>query len=124
MPLGAPFPSTASRSVFHQERGFDTIVALALIEHLNEPQLELAAWSALLGKSGTVMLTTPHKSFRLVQELGSRAGVFSREAADEHEEMFDRASLTALGEQAGLCAAHHHRFLGGANQLAVFGWEK
>ena len=50
---------------------FDTNVALALIEHLTEPQAALKDWSRLLSERGRILLTTPHKSFRAVHDLGS-----------------------------------------------------
>jgi 2-polyprenyl-3-methyl-5-hydroxy-6-metoxy-1,4-benzoquinol methylase len=99
---------------------FDTVVALALIEHLKEPQSELKLWSSLLSEGGRILLTTPCRSFRSVHEFGSRAGVFSRDAAREHVEMFNRRSLTALAERAGMRLIYYYRFLAAANQLAVF----
>jgi 2-polyprenyl-3-methyl-5-hydroxy-6-metoxy-1,4-benzoquinol methylase len=98
---------------------FDTITALALIEHLPEPRREVVRWSALLSGGGHIVITTPHKSFGIVHELGSRLGLFSRAAADEHEEMFDRRTLMHLAEQCGLRIERYARFLCGANQLAL-----
>jgi hypothetical protein len=46
-------------------------------------------------------------------------GLFSRAAADEHEEMFDRRTLMHLAEQCGLRIERYARFLCGANQLAL-----
>ncbi len=115
----AAFPTHTFMEALPHEGDFDTIVALAVIEHLKVPQAELAGWSSLLAENGKILVTTPHKSFRLVHELGSRAGLFSREAADEHEEMFDRASLTARAQEAGLRVERYARFLAGANQLFV-----
>jgi 2-polyprenyl-3-methyl-5-hydroxy-6-metoxy-1,4-benzoquinol methylase len=96
---------------------FDTVVGLAVIEHLNEPGTALKKWSRLLAPNGRILLTTPHRRFRLAHELGSRLGLFSWEAADEHEEMFDRDSLSAVAQEAGLGVERYVRFLGGANQL-------
>jgi SAM-dependent methyltransferase len=115
----AAFPKYTFVETLPHEGDFDTVVALAVIEHLKCPRTELEVWSSLLAESGKILVTTPHKSFRLVHELGSRAGLFSREAADEHEEMFDRASLTARAQEAGLRVEHYARFLTGANQLFV-----
>ena len=96
---------------------FDTILALAVIEHLQHPRVALESWAALLTDRGRIVLTTPHRSFRMVHDLGSWLGLFSREAADEHEEMFDRASLSIIAKESGLRVIHYRRFLGGANQL-------
>lgn len=101
-------------------RKFDTIVALALLEHLKNPETYLNEWKSLLAPGGRIVLTTPHKSFRRVHDFGAAIRLFSPDAADEHEEMFDRKSLDALGTSCGLRLAHYERFLIGANQLAVF----
>ncbi len=115
------FPITYLRRQCRNKVRFDTIVALALIEHLKRPQAQLEAWSSLLADGGKILLTTPHKSFRLMHELGSSVGLFSRDAAEEHEAMFDRRSLAGLAERAGLRVVHYARFLGGADQLAILG---
>lgn len=98
---------------------FDTIVALALIEHVKDAHGALGGWVKLLSKGGRIVLTTPHQSFRLVHDLGSRIGLFSQDAADEHEELFTRSSLAGLASHSGLRVEHYRRFLGGANQLCI-----
>lgn len=98
---------------------FDTITALALIEHLAEPRREVVRWSALLSGEGHIVMTTPHKSLGFVHKVGSRLGLFSRAAADEHDEMFDRRTLILLAEQCGLRIERYGRFLCGANQLVL-----
>ena len=115
------FPHHVFAETMPEQGSFDTIVALALIEHLKQPQAHLEAWTSLLADRGNILLTTPHKSFRFVHELGSRAGLFSRDAAEEHENMFDYRSLAGLAGQAGLRVVHYARFLGGGNQLAILG---
>lgn len=117
----ASFPKHQFTEKLPANGPFDTIVALALIEHLTEPQAELKLWSSLLSEGGRIVLTTPCRSFRSVHELGSRAGLFSQDAAREHVEMFNRRSLTALAEQVGLHLVYYVHFLGVANQLAIFG---
>lgn len=115
----AAFPRHQFSSWLPLDGGFDTVAGLAVIEHLKAPQAALREWSAMLSQNGRIVLTTPHRSFRRLHELGSRMGLFSCEAAQEHEEMFDRASLTALAQAAGLRVNHYRRFLCGANQLLV-----
>ena len=41
---------------------FDTIVALAVIEHLEDPAALLAQFRRLLAPGGQIVLTTPHPS--------------------------------------------------------------
>lgn len=98
---------------------FDTVVALALLEHLSDPRGELKKWADKLAPGGQIVLTTPHKAFRVAHDLGARIGLFSSGAADEHEEMFDRHGLRQLANSVGLNVVHYERFLAWANQLLV-----
>jgi trans-aconitate methyltransferase len=104
---------------FPEAESFDTIVALALIEHLPDPRDELARWTSALAQGGKIVVTTPHKAFRAIHDCGAKIGIFSADAADEHEEMFDRTSLNALANSVGMKMAVYQRFLFGANQLCV-----
>ena len=99
---------------------FDTVVALALLEHLPEPLQTMLEWKAHLKPGGRIVLTTPHKSLRWAHDFGSKIGIFSQDAADEHETMFDRGMLDRLGRDAGMRMVDYRRFLGGANQLAIY----
>jgi 2-polyprenyl-3-methyl-5-hydroxy-6-metoxy-1,4-benzoquinol methylase len=101
-----------------QER-FNTIAALAVVEHLPEPEHWLRLMLPLLAAEGRIVITTPHPAFRPLHEAGARAGLFSRQAAAEHETLFNRAALLRLAVSAGFELVHYRRFLLGANQLAV-----
>lgn len=98
---------------------FDTIVALAVIEHLPQPERHLARWRELLAAGGTMVLTTPHPSVDRVHRIGARLGVFSRHASEEHQDLLDRAGLERAARAAGLGVALYRRFLSGANQLVL-----
>jgi 2-polyprenyl-3-methyl-5-hydroxy-6-metoxy-1,4-benzoquinol methylase len=98
---------------------FDTVVALAVIEHMNDPIAALREWTNYVRNGGHVVITTPHKSFRLAHEAGSAVGLFSHDAAEEHETMFDRGMLMRLATDVGLEFLLYRRFLFGGNQLCV-----
>jgi len=101
-------------------REFDVISALALIEHLPDPGAWLASMAVRLKPEGLLVITTPHPSMRWVHDFGAKLGIFSREAADEHEDMLDRSALLSLAKVSGLGLSEYRRFLFGCNQLAVF----
>lgn len=100
-------------------RRFDTVVALAVIEHLPHPQRHVEAWRSLLNPGGRIVLTTPHPSYRKVHDVGASLGIFSKEAADEHETFLDRRRMEPICEEVGLKLEACRRFLAGANQLFV-----
>lgn len=99
---------------------FDTIVSLAVIEHLPEPSGWLSAAARHLAGGGRIVLTTPHPRFEWIHSFGARIRLFSAEAEEEHETLLDERTLGRLGRDAELNMTRYERFLFGANQLAVY----
>jgi len=98
---------------------FDTVAALALIEHIKDPGALLALWAKVLAPGGHIVLTTPHPRFEWVHTVGAKAGLFSHHAHEDHENLIDRALMARLASPAGLVIDRYKRFLFGANQLFV-----
>ena len=101
---------------------FDTVVALAVIEHVSSPAQFLSELAGYLKPLATarIIISTPHPSMDWIHSGGAALGLFSQHANDEHEELLDRAKLKSVGLSAGLRLVSYRRFLFGANQLAVF----
>ncbi len=101
---------------------FDTVVLLAVIEHVPEPDRFLYRMASYLCASpaARVVLTTPHPTLDFVHSAGAALRLFSRHASEEHEQLLDRRRLSGIGAAAGVELIHYERFLLGANQLAVF----
>lgn len=104
------------------ETKFDSIISLAVIEHTTNPVDFLIFLSKYLreGFESQIIITTPHPSVDWIHNIGSRLGLFSRHANEEHEELLNRPKLINAGKQAGLKLVVYKRFLFGANQIAVF----
>ena len=98
---------------------FDTVAALAIIEHVADPAEYLRRFAGVLHPGGHVVLTTPHPSLEWIHTVGARVGLFSQAAHDEHEDLIDRARMNALLGGTGLRLTSYRRFLFGANQLFV-----
>lgn len=112
-------PEHQFAEVWPPELRFDTVVALAVLEHLHDPLAFLRQARAALRPGGTIVLTTPHPAWEWVHSLGARVGLFSHEAHEEHEELLNREEIERLARAADLALAVYARFLAGANQLAV-----
>lgn len=97
----------------------DTVVSLAVIEHCKDAGGFLRRLAALAKPGGRIALTTPHPAFEFVHDLGSRIGIFSHDASEEHEVLLDRNALSDLARAERLEIVHYRRFLFGANQLIV-----
>ena len=100
---------------------FDTISALAVIEHLPDPGATLNTWASYMKPDGAMVLTTPLPALEWAHELGAKVGIFSHDAAEEHEVLLDRRALEALLVDTPLKLTAHRKFLGGANQLFILG---
>jgi 2-polyprenyl-3-methyl-5-hydroxy-6-metoxy-1,4-benzoquinol methylase len=98
---------------------FDTVTCLAVIEHLKDPGLVLGEAYRLIRPSGAMVITTPHPSLEFVHTIGSRLGLFSREAENEHETLFHKSELERMLRDARFKPTHYSRFLLGGNQLIV-----
>lgn len=98
---------------------FDTIVMLAVIEHIYKPETILTTLGSMIKENGKIIITTPHPSFNSLYELGARIGLFSRSAYDEHEKLIVFSSLCEISDKSGLQIVYYRRFLAGANQLFV-----
>lgn len=70
------------------EAKFDTVVAPAVIEHVKNPVDVIVYLKSLLAKE-SLIITTPHPRSNLIHDFGSRTGIFSRRANEEHKELID-----------------------------------
>jgi SAM-dependent methyltransferase len=105
---------------------FDSIVSLAVIEHVSDPAqfLRELAGSLIDNPASRLIITTPHPSVDWIHDIGSVIGLFSKHANEEHEDLLDRGKLELAGSKAGLKLISYHRFLLGANQIVVYAKEK
>lgn len=98
---------------------FDTVVSLAVIEHVSDPVSFLCTLAEHL-KDGYLIVTTPHPAVDRLHGFGAAIGLFSKHANEEHGDLLDRSRLEMVGAQAGLKLNFYSRFLFGANQIAVY----
>lgn len=99
---------------------FNTVVALAVLEHVPDPAKWMMEMKSFLSdERGMVVLTTPHPSMEMVHTLGAKIGLFSSHASEEHEQLIDFVRMTEIGHDTGMKIHTYKRFLLGGNQLFV-----
>jgi len=113
------YPGVRFESKYPEGEQFETIVLLAVIEHVDDPTYFLKQLKSLLVPSGRILLTTPNSLLNSVLFLGSKTWLFSQEARQEHKHLFDYQSMEELVSGIELTIHDYKRFLFGANQLFI-----
>lgn len=103
-----------------EQQQFDVIIMLAFLEHIKNPAQLLQMYSNYLAPNGQIIITTPAPYGRRLHDWGAKIGLFSKEAAEEHEAFLDKQVLSEIASQANLGLITYKRFLFGFNQLACF----
>ncbi len=88
---------------------FDFITALAVIEHIAEPEPLVAEVSRCLKPGGRFVLTTPKRAAEWLIAL------YAKDIGEEHQRYYGTEDMVALGGDA-LQLTGHHTFLAGLNQ--------
>jgi 2-polyprenyl-3-methyl-5-hydroxy-6-metoxy-1,4-benzoquinol methylase len=101
------------------EEMFDSIVSLAVIEHVSDPNGFIENLKDHLNPGGKIVMTTPNPIFEPIHDLGSHIGLFSHDALDEHESLMNRGQIAQLAKDTSMDLELYSRFLWGANQLIV-----
>jgi len=98
---------------------FDTVVGLAIIEHIKSPIDFLNMLKTHLTENGLIVLTTPSLSFEWLLEIGGQLGFFAKDSHAEHQPLFDFDRILQISNGANLTIVEYRRFLLFANQLIV-----
>ncbi len=114
------YQADIERDAFPVSGSFDVITMLAIIEHLKDPAGTFRKIAPLLSENGILLLTTPHPISEWPHRIGASLGLFSLDAAREHNLFFDRRALRDLASSAKLVMVEYERFQCGLNQMAIF----
>jgi len=104
------------------DQEYDTVVSLAVIEHVDDPVDFLLTLEKYLyrSSSSSLVITTPHPAMDWLHDIGAKLGLFSSHANEEHQDLLNRKRLVQVGLEAGLALTVYDPFLLGGNQLAVY----
>jgi SAM-dependent methyltransferase len=100
-------------------RIFDTILMVAIIEHIVNPSFVLSQIPSLLKSDGLLVLTTPTILGDKVHRFGARLGLFSMIAVRDHVRIYDYHSLHTLMKNNGLDIKQYKKFMFGGNQVCL-----
>jgi 2-polyprenyl-3-methyl-5-hydroxy-6-metoxy-1,4-benzoquinol methylase len=98
---------------------FDSIALLAVIEHIEQPLELLNEFDSVLREGGSILLTTPHPRSDKIHGFGARIGLFSKEAHEQHVQLYDHEALSRDVAKGKFRIASFQRFMFGVNQLFV-----
>ncbi len=101
------------------EEEFDNIIMLAIIEHLDFPEKVLKRLTENLSTNGRIIITTPGPLAQFIHAVGSKAGIFDKDAKEEHKIAFDKKGLYKLTDNVGLKVMYYSSFELGLNNIIV-----
>jgi len=89
------------KKIPEKNSSFETITALAIIEHLKYPQEIINELARVTKPGGTLIITTPNKSFKPLLEFLALTGLLSKREVKDHKQYFDKKSLQETLVKAG-----------------------
>jgi 2-polyprenyl-3-methyl-5-hydroxy-6-metoxy-1,4-benzoquinol methylase len=104
-----------------KNRRFDTIVSLAVIEHMEVTEVyAVFMWfEAMLNSEGRICITTPAEAARLPLEIMSALGITDQENLKEHKHYWNEGELRKLAKASGLKVVEYRQFQFGLNQFMI-----
>jgi len=100
---------------------FDTIVALAVVEHINIAEIYeiFKKFKEKLRPDGKIILTTPTRAAKPILNFMTRIGLADRENIAEHKHYWNKKEIYDLAEKTGFAVKKYKKFQFSFNQLAV-----
>ncbi len=98
---------------------FDTVLLLAVIEHLSDPKNALNEIKSRLKENGAIVITTLTPFANKLYRIGARFGLFSEAAVVGHKKIYDYEGMKNLLESSDLKIVGYRKFEFGLNQEFV-----
>jgi 2-polyprenyl-3-methyl-5-hydroxy-6-metoxy-1,4-benzoquinol methylase len=104
-----------------KNKTFDTIVALAVIEHIpvGDVFAVFKSFKTKLRPDGTLLLTTPTPLAKPLLELMAFMNLLDKHNIREHKHYWTKKDIYDLAEQNGFTVKSYKKFQWGFNQMAV-----
>jgi 2-polyprenyl-3-methyl-5-hydroxy-6-metoxy-1,4-benzoquinol methylase len=124
--LSALFPEAVfisrdlDREPLSLDERFDTILMIAVIEHIWNQKFLFEQIISLLKPDGKIVITTPTIFGNdIIHPLGAALDIFAKAAVDDHIVVYNKQRLKNLAREFGLHLLIYRRFQFFSNQIAV-----
>ncbi|MBT4349570.1 class I SAM-dependent methyltransferase [bacterium] len=84
-----------------KDNSFDSVSALAIIEHVEKPKMMLTEILRVLKPGGVVLLTTPPLISKPILEFMARLGIISRAEIADHKRYYTKKGLSVIMKKIG-----------------------
>ncbi|MES2749636.1 MAG: methyltransferase domain-containing protein [Patescibacteria group bacterium] len=104
------------------DSSIDGALSLAVLEHLDSPEVFLKELYRIVRPGGVVLLTTPGPTSKpLLEFLAFRLGIIDKQEIADHKQYFSSEMLQAAFEEAGFTPSlvTPRRFLFGMNNIVM-----
>jgi 2-polyprenyl-3-methyl-5-hydroxy-6-metoxy-1,4-benzoquinol methylase len=101
------------------KKRYDTILLLAVIEHIFNQKHLFIQLKKVLGQKGKIIITTPTIVGNFVHMIGSKIGFFDKDAHDDHIVIYSKDRFNTLAKEMNLRLSYYKRFQFGCNQIAI-----
>jgi len=104
-----------------KDKTFDTIVALAVIEHIPVGNVfdVFRSFNSKLRPDGTLLLTTPTPKAKPLLELMAFLNLLDKHNIREHKHYWTKEDICNLAERNGFTVKAYKKFQWGFNQMAI-----
>lgn len=113
-------------SKMEQGNCFNTIVALAVIEHIEKNAVSsiFEKFKSVLTEEGSIVLTTPTPLAKPVLEFLAFVRLLDKKNIEEHKHYWNKSELTHLADENGFSVSIYKKFQFGFNQFVIFNHKK
>ncbi len=101
------------------DNNVDTVLSLAVIEHLVHSRDHVREAYRILTPGGSLILTTPTKLAEPILETLAFLHLINKDSIKDHKHYFTISELIALCKEAGFSNVTWKHFQGGCNQIIV-----
>ncbi len=114
-----PYRQVSAEDSLAELGKFDSATMIAVIEHLKKPGQAVRNVTKILNKKGRIIITTPSTLGDKLHAIGSKIGLVSSFAAEDHQKIFTLMELGGLLKKNGFTILESRAFLFGLNLLIV-----